>query len=108
MISEHQPMNKQIITFSLALFILACAGKDSSNNESSADGSTLYKKYCILCHGADGKLGINGAKDITTSLLTQPERIALVKSGKNTMTPFEGILSPEEMKAVVTYSMTLK
>jgi hypothetical protein len=36
------------------------------------------------------------------------ERIALVKTGKNLMTPFEGILTPEQMEAAAKHSMTLK
>ena len=75
---------------------------------SISEGEQIYKKYCILCHGSDGKLGLNGAKDITASTLTLEERILLVTHGKNTMTPFEGILSEEEIKAVVRYSMSLQ
>lgn len=86
--------------------IIACAGKSKSSP--SSDGAALFKKYCTLCHGVDGKLGLNGSKDITVSLLSEAERIVLVTNGKNTMTPFGGILSPEEIKAVAAYSMTLK
>jgi mono/diheme cytochrome c family protein len=39
--------------------------------------------------------------------VTEAERIVQITKGKNTMTPFEGILSPQEIKAVAAYSMTL-
>jgi len=104
-------MNKLIISFFFLALILACAGKEKAPASSSGevvDGEKIYKKNCIICHGADGKLGVNGAKDITVSKLTFEERVAQIKAGKNTMTPFEGILTEEQMKAAATYSMTLK
>lgn len=95
----------------------ACGGGEKGSSEttssdteakSNIDGKAIYTKYCILCHGADGKQQTNGAKDITVSPMPLAERIALIKTGKNLMTPFEGILTFEEMEAVARYSMTLK
>ena len=90
----------------LAVWIVACAPKESS--PVGPMGQEIFKKYCVLCHGIDGKLGLNGAKDITVSQLTEAERIALITKGKNTMTPFEGILTPEQIQAVAAYTLTLK
>ena len=109
------------IKITLALFLFACIwiacsgeqpnnGKQSNKNNgiSLEAGAKIFKQYCILCHGADGKLGLNGAKDITVSLLTFEERIILITQGKNTMTPFEGILTEDEIKAAANYSMSIK
>ncbi len=74
----------------------------------SLDGGKAYKISCAVCHGDDGKLGANGSKDITKSLLTLEERIALVTKGKGLMPPQEAILSEAEIKAVAEYTMTLK
>ena len=101
-------MYKIIISLLLLAIIIACSGKETSKSNSNVDGEAIFKKYCALCHGVTGKLGLNGSKDITLSKLTEPERIVQITKGKNTMTPFEGILSPEEIKAVAAYSMTLK
>ena len=103
-------MKKLLLSLIFIGLILACAEKKktSSETEGIVDGQKIYKKYCILCHGSDGKLGVNGAKDITVSKLTLDERVAQIRKGKNTMTPFEGILTEEQMRAVATYSMTLK
>jgi len=98
-------------SFTALLFmaiVIACSGKESSKGTSTVDGEAIFKKYCALCHGVNGKLGLNGSKDITISKLTEPERIIQITKGKNTMTPFEGILSPEEIKAVAAYTMSLK
>lgn len=97
--------NKLLVTSGLAAAIIACGQR---NADPVAEGEAIFKKYCILCHGADGKLGLNGAKDITASVLSEAERIALVTNGKNTMTPFEGILTPEQIQAVVKYTYSLK
>jgi cytochrome c6 len=97
--------------FSLQILLyLACQNSDRGSNNSGelAIGEEVFKTYCILCHGADGKLGLNGAKDITVSKLTFNERVSLIKSGKNTMTPFAGILTPEQIEGAARYSMTLE
>jgi cytochrome c6 len=72
------------------------------------DGMAVFRKYCVACHGSDGKLGLNGAKDLTQSVLPVEERITVISKGRKLMTPFEEILSPEEIKAVAEYTRTLK
>jgi mono/diheme cytochrome c family protein len=99
-----------IACFFMAL-VLACAKKEKPESETPVSletGEHVYKKYCILCHGSDGKLGVNGAKDLTISKLTLDERIIQINNGKNAMTPFKGILDPGEIKSVAMYTMNLK
>lgn len=94
------------ISVCAAILYLGACGGDSGN--SSVDGKAVYIKYCALCHGEDGKREANGAKDITVSLMPLKDRIALIRTGKNLMTPFEGILTPDQMEAAAKHSMTLK
>ena len=103
-------MHKLLLVSFLFIAIIACGGKEKSrdNTVQAVDGAAIYKKYCVLCHGANGKLGLNGSKDITASQLTKAERIELIRNGKNTMTPFGGILSDEEIEAVAEYTFTIK
>lgn len=102
-------MQKLILASFLSIVIIACAGKEKSPDAAHAvDGAAIYKKYCVLCHGTSGKLGVNGSKDITISKLTKAERIELIRNGKNTMTPFGGVLSEEEIEAVAEYTFTIK
>lgn len=102
-------MRKLIVILVMGAWIWACGNqKESGETHGVPNGQAIYKKYCNLCHGVDGKLGVSGAKDITVSQLTEAQRIVLISEGKNTMTPFKGVLSPEEIKAVAAYSMTLK
>ena len=109
------------------LFGLACSASDAGDGKrpgdfqaddrpaiqtaASADagpGADVVRRYCVLCHGADGKLGLNGAKDLTASQLTREQRIDIITNGKKTMTPFGEILTPEEIQAVADYTLTLK
>lgn len=118
-------MVKIILCTTLAGLLLALAGCESGAKkitrlgaEASAqsaiggvpqpDGQALFRQYCVLCHGADGKLGLNGAKDLTQSALTLDERILIITKGKNLMTPFGEMLTPEEIRAVAAYTTTLK
>lgn len=82
--------------------------RSAAGGASQPDGQALFRKYCVLCHGADGKLALNGAKDLTRSPLTLDERILIITKGKNLMTPFGEMLTPEEIRAVAAYTTTLK
>ena len=104
----------------MMLFAVACGSASEKNAHNSAaeaqskesklrpDGMAVFRQKCVTCHGADGTLGLNGAKDLTQSTLTLEERINLVTNGKKLMTPFVSILSPEEIQAVAEYTQSLK
>jgi mono/diheme cytochrome c family protein len=51
--------------------------------------------------GAMARLGLNGAKDLTLSMLTKEEMIATVEQGRGAMMPYRDILSSKEIDAVV-------
>jgi cytochrome c6 len=101
-------MKIAIVCIVAGALIIACGRQEASGSKAVVTGADIYKKYCLLCHGVDGKLGVNGAKDITVSQLTEAERIVLIAEGKNTMTPFKGVLTSEQIKAVAAYTLTLK
>jgi cytochrome c6 len=107
------------------IILVACQGKKAdaaaADNKASTEASTpppavavnaagkkTFETYCILCHGSDGKLGLNGSKDLTISTITLPERITQVTNGKGVMTPFKDILTEDEIKAVAEYTVSLK
>jgi len=96
----------------VALLMIACGG--GTQPEATAEemrrgrGEQLFSTHCTLCHGKDGKLGINGAKDLTVSALTQAEMIALVSTGKGVMMPYKNVLTPTEIEAVVKHVRSLR
>ncbi len=75
--------------------------------EEASPGKAIFNMNCTLCHGRDGKAGLNGAKDLTASTLTAEEMMAIVKNGKGAMAPYKQVLSAQEIEAVVTYIRTL-
>jgi mono/diheme cytochrome c family protein len=76
--------------------------------EGPADGKAIYESKCMNCHGADGKLGLSGARDLTTSALTHDEKKDIILNGKNAMMGFRDQLSDEQVEAVITYINELR
>jgi len=71
----------------------------------AADGKALYGSKCAVCHGPDGKgqsaMGKKlGVKDLSITKLSAGDIEGTISKGKGKMTPFEGKLSAEEIKAV--------
>ncbi len=107
-------MKKLIIAAAVMCVVIACSeGKAKSTENSSPTVKTvnaekIFKSNCMLCHGEDGKLGLNNSKDLTVSVLSLEERIDIVANGKNTMVGFSALLDKDEIKAVAEYTFTLK
>jgi cytochrome c oxidase cbb3-type subunit 3 len=81
----------------------------------AADGSAIFKKNCMMCHGADGK----GFPALKTPNFTDPkwqsstkdkEMREVVKNGKKgtAMQAFGDKLNDEEISAVIAYIRSLK
>ncbi len=98
------------VTSPLVLLVIAC-GNAMAPSPAAADGAPkgaqIYKMHCELCHGANGKLGFNDAKDLTASVLSRAEMIMQVSNGKGKMMPYKNVLTAKEVEAVVDYTRTL-
>jgi cytochrome c oxidase cbb3-type subunit 3 len=81
----------------------------------AADGAPIFKKNCMMCHGADGK----GFPALKTPNFTDPkwqssikdrEMREVIKNGKKgtAMLGFGGQLKDEEISAVIAYIRSLK
>lgn len=99
-------MYKKVVVLIFISVAICCGEKKQESN--GIDGARVYKVSCAICHGADGKLGANGSKDLTATAMSLTERIALITTGKGTMPPQGSILTADEIKAVAEYTMTLK
>ena len=108
-------MQKNIVlVFAFIVILIFSCGGPSSNDPSAAPSKTkeisgyqIFKTHCRLCHGADGRMGLNGAKSIPDSELSLEERILHITNGKGAMQPYKGVLSEAKIKAVAEYTMTL-
>lgn len=78
------------------------------STKTAADGMAVFRQKCVTCHGSDGTLGLNGAKDLRQSTLSLEERVNIITNGKKLMTPFSTVLSPEEIQAVAEYTQSFK
>ena len=87
------------------LFVFACASNEGPSKEVLAAGEKVYGTYCVACHGPDGTMAINGAKDLNLSVMPINERIEIITTGKNMMTGFETVLKEDEIKAVAEYTL---
>jgi mono/diheme cytochrome c family protein len=71
-------------------------------------GQELYALHCASCHGESGDLGLSGAKNLKTCALTISEIKDIIKSGKNGMPSFRGVIGTESnIDSVAHYVSTL-
>lgn len=71
-------------------------------------GKIIFQQNCVRCHGANGRLGLNGAHDLTKSTLNAFGRTYLVTNGLGKMPAFKTKLTAAQVQQVVAYSLTLK
>lgn len=104
--------------FSTILALNACTQTDTaahasntpteSGAASNKSGPALFGQHCKICHGSDGRLGLNGAKDLSKSELSLSDRVSIITNGKNLMTPFGKILSTTEIDSLAAFTLRLK
>ncbi len=112
----NKPFSLVVAMLSFAIFahVAGCAeqgGGDKAAAQaapSKPDGLAVFRQNCVNCHGTDGKLGLNGAKDLSKSTLSLDERVLVITNGRNQMTAWKGLLSPDEIRAVAEHTLTLK
>ncbi|AIZ65323.1 hypothetical protein PK28_16545 [Hymenobacter sp. DG25B] len=86
----------------------AGAASGAATAPAELPGQALFATNCAICHGPDGKRGLNGAHDLTKSNLNQMGRVYMVTNGLGQMPAFKGQLTPEQIEQVASYSLTLK
>ena len=96
------------ITFIILLSIGFCTCTAPTKTQEPLSGIEIYKAKCMTCHGVDGKMGMNGAKDLQVSMLTAQQRVTVIKNGQDLMPSFQGLMSEDEIKAVAEYTVRLK
>jgi cytochrome c6 len=97
----------KLFTFA-GLLLASLAGASGAQAAPPTPGQLLFQKNCQRCHGKDGRLGLNGAHDLTKSNLNAFGRTYLVVNGMGKMPAFGKALSPAQVEQVVAYSLTLK
>lgn len=75
--------------------------KDASTAIAANDGKGLYEVNCTMCHGADGKLGIAGANDLSASQLEPAAVAEIILNGRNSMP--KAAVTEEQAQAIAEY-----
>lgn len=76
-----------------------------------ANGARLYGTFCVACHGAGGKNVMPGAPNFSRGEgLMKPDITLLtnIKSGRNAMPAFAGVITDREILDLITYLRTLR
>jgi len=69
-------------------------------------GRDVWARSCVSCHGLDGR-GLSGpalAGVVTVRYPDVADQVAVVRDGRNLMPAAAGVLTPEEIEAVVRYT----
>ena len=94
-----------IATFALSInFLMAF----SANHKTSSEGKLLYEKNCVVCHGIDGSLCLNGAKNLKKSNLTLEKTIKKIAKGGLKMPAFQSLLTTEQIISLSKYTISLR
>ncbi|MBI2953030.1 MAG: cytochrome c [Chloroflexi bacterium] len=90
----------------------------AASGDATMAGEDVYKTYCAMCHGVDGRgTGPVGQAfnpppaDLTAAVLDQRSDVLLftfVSSGFGRMPPFQSDLTEEQRWAVIGYIRTLR
>jgi len=108
-------MKKLLIFF---VIIAAFAITSCNSNEGSAPnpvaiteaspGKDVFTKYCRLCHGSKGDLGLSGSANLKISALSLTEIKEVIINGRKAMPAWGHQLTPQEIDQVSAYVLTLK
>ena len=105
-------MNHRIRT--AAMIVLAAAIAAPAFAQSA--GADTYKAKCQMCHGPDGTaatpmgkmMKIPSFKDPSVVKASDAELIAVTKDGKGKMPAYNGKLTDDQIKEVVSFIRTLQ
>ncbi|MBD0379536.1 c-type cytochrome [Paenibacillus sedimenti] len=96
----------------LALSLSACGSNDKGNQAEpaavKADGPTVYKNFCISCHGGNLQGGEGPNLQKVGERLSEEEIMKRIQKGGGGMPPFQVSLKEEELKALSAWLAGLK
>lgn len=98
--------NLSAIVLGLALLLVCRQSQSADINK----GQQLYAVNCAICHGQTGRSVMPGAPNFDSGdSLLRPDTtlLASLRSGKNAMPAFQGILTDQEIMDVIAYLRTM-
>lgn len=76
--------------------------------EAANAGESVYKTYCVTCHGLNGDAGINGAKNLQATVLSDEDVLNRIANGKGLMNGYKHNLTSDQIKSVADYIKVLR
>lgn len=108
-------MIRNLLPIALLILFVSCKSNDGRQpfdppeGYKSRSGAEIYKKKCTICHGADGKKGVGGAKDLTLSTMDSAAIVKILENGKNGMPKqIQHFKSDEEVENIVEYLKSMR
>jgi len=95
----------------IALGVTLAAAAASGAAADLARGQRLFNLHCAACHGVNGIAVVPNAPNFARrERLEQPDVLLLqsVRTGKNTMPPFFGLLKDPEIIDILQYVRTIR
>jgi mono/diheme cytochrome c family protein len=83
----------------------AVVSEKAINTDGTINGQELYSSNCVSCHGADGKLKMAGAFDLSITQISNDSISSIILNGRNTMGKING-LTPAQAQAIAAYVTT--
>ena len=96
----------RVVATGLILLLSSAASQGADINK----GRQVYANYCTICHGQTGRSVMPGSPNFDRGEgLMRPDftLLAAIRSGKNAMPAFQGILSDRDILDVIAYLRTL-
>lgn len=98
------------VAATLVVALLAASMSGSLHAADTFKGQKLYAANCAICHGHGGRSVMPGAPNFDRGeRVLQPDftLLASIRSGKNAMPAFQGILSDRDIMDIIAYVRTL-
>lgn len=93
------------------LLVYSCGPSENIKSVGGPDeGKLTYQRYCISCHGSDGKLMVGNAADLSKSEIEDDAIRKVILYGNNKgMGPYRTIIKNDTtINALVKYVKTLR
>lgn len=97
------------LVISLAFSLCVCLFAPSVMAGDPFAGSNIYVQHCANCHGGDGRGAIAGTPSFRGGALmsrTDSQLKDTIRTGKNLMPSFRGLIDEQQIDDVVTYIRT--
>jgi len=113
---ERNVLVTSVLTVTLVWLLVGSATVAVAASASGNDpGASTFGAHCAMCHGADGSgdtavgksMKIPDLHSAQVQSQSDAQLAAVISNGKNSMPPFKGSLSPEEIHDLVTHMRQL-